>query len=95
MSFIPIIEPQRLIRLGTDLEALRAAVLAGEMPDDHAPLIEAWRLADGGWKCLLGQVTGHPLLGTTTVVTTPIVAIDGQLRWARTVNTLYRLGQRA
>jgi hypothetical protein len=63
-----------------------------------APLIEDWFLAThpvAGVSCLCGGISGHPggIQGFAT--TSPVVALDPDLRWARTISRFYRLGRRA
>jgi len=63
-----------------------------------APSIDNWYVDfyPGGREiCLVGKVTGHPHLGDQVVTTSPIVAIDPHLQWARTHGRFYRMGKRA
>jgi hypothetical protein len=88
----------RLETLIADLERLAS----GWRPDAtmlaEAPVIEDW-YADHypGTRdvCLVGKVTGHPVLGNKFVTTSPVMAIDPQFQWARSHSRFYRLGKRA
>jgi hypothetical protein len=88
----------RLKALIADLKRLAS----GWRPDAtmlaEAPVIEDW-YADHypGTRnvCLVGKVTGHPVLGDQIVTTSPVVAIDPQYQWARSHSRFYRLGKRA
>lgn len=58
-----------------------------------APLLNEWRLVG---VCLHGQVVGHPRLGDRpNVRTSAVIALEVEAGWARTLNTLYRLGRHA
>jgi hypothetical protein len=87
----------RLKALIADLKKLAS----GWRPDAtmlaEAPVIEDWYadLYPGTRNvCLVGKVTGHPVLGDQIVTTSPVMAIDPQYQWARTHNRFYRLGKR-
>jgi len=43
--------------------------------------------------CLAGLVTGHPLLPPDYITTSPLIALDPTLAWARTMSRFYRLDQ--
>ncbi|WP_363321399.1 DUF6634 family protein [Parvibaculum sp.] len=45
-----------------------------------------------GIIALQGKVTGHPLLGVTTAVTSDLCVFAPDLGWARTLSRYYRLG---
>jgi Family of unknown function (DUF6634) len=88
----------RLRALIADLKRLAS----GWRPDAtmlaKAPVIEDWyadHYPDTRDVCLVGKVTGHPILGDKIVTTSPVMAIDPQYQWARTHNRFYRLGKRA
>lgn len=87
-------QEQQIIRLA--LRALAAAE-AGPTPTDltDAPLIELWQvlLNPRGAPVLYGYASGHPNLGTQTVRTSWLIAIDRDAGWARTLNRYYRLGR--
>lgn len=62
---------------------------------DHAPLLERWSFATIRRPCLIGGVTGHPLLGDSSrIQTSELFAIDPSAGWARTLSRYYRLGSR-
>lgn len=58
-----------------------------------AAVLENWffarSLASTG---LCGEASGHPVLTAGLTMTSPIISIDIEAGWARTFNTLYRLG---
>ena len=64
-----------------------------------APLLERWRFAFVRRErrpSLVGSVIGHPLLGDRPdVVTSMLLALDPDRRWARTHSRIYRLGAEA
>jgi hypothetical protein len=88
----------RLKALIADLKKLATGWTPDATMLAEAPIIEDW-YADiyPGTRnvCLVGKVTGHPVLGNKVVTTSPVVAIDPQYQWARTHNRFYRLGGRA
>lgn len=84
--------------------------LGGETPSPlelaNAPLLEDWSMAIVLIKrdaeelhmlpVLVGRVAGHPEHGdATNIETSQLVWLDRELRWARTWNRVYRLGERA
>jgi hypothetical protein len=86
----------RLRCLADDLD--RIAVGRAPTPADleHAPLLVDWKLTlTLSGLSLIGFVAGHPLLGTKTIVTSPLWVLDRDLHWARTLSRFYRLGVRA
>lgn len=91
MTFHPLFDPSRLIDLGNRLLVLQEASTNGHIDLSACPTLTSWEFADAHWSGLAGQVVGHPRLGTGNILTTPLIAIDTDLRWARTLNTLYRL----
>jgi len=64
-----------------------------------APLLERWRFAFARGErgpSLVGTVIGHPRLGDRPgVVTSMLLALDPDRRWARTHSRIYRLGAEA
>lgn len=78
---------------------LRAAVRLkrGEVPTDaelaNAPLLSGWVLGQeyGAFYRLGGYVSGHPLLPDGWCWTSPVLFLEPDRRWARTVSRLYRL----
>jgi hypothetical protein len=91
-------QPVRLKALIADLKKLASGWRPDATTLAEAPLIEDW-YADHypGTRnvCLVGKVTGHPVLGNKVVTTSAVMAIDPQYQWARTHSRFYRLGKRA
>ncbi|WP_045389935.1 DUF6634 family protein [Falsirhodobacter sp. alg1] len=60
---------------------------------DSAPDLDLWRpqITVIGELVLEGDVRGHPILGNNTIITSPVIALDPDDRWARTVSSWYRL----
>ncbi|RXH16923.1 hypothetical protein [Bradyrhizobium guangzhouense] len=77
--------------------------LRGEQPIAErlaaSPRLEGWAVKIGRGRseyemALLGRVTGHPRTPDGShVATTPVIWLDRKRRWARTLNTLYALGE--
>lgn len=78
--------------------------LRGEQPPAErlaaGPRLEGWALKIGRGPggedemALLGRVSGHPRMPDgTEATTTPVIWFDHKHRWARTLNTLYALGE--
>jgi hypothetical protein len=63
---------------------------------DAAPRLNDWvaMLTPMGVQ-LMGQVSGHPLLGDRAAITSPVWIADPQGRWVRTLSRFYRLGSPA
>ncbi|MEH2499575.1 hypothetical protein V1294_006054 [Bradyrhizobium sp. AZCC 1678] len=89
-------------KLHNDFEAY----LRGEDPPPDelatAPRIDQWvpaisRGPDGNYRMtLVGMMIGHPTLTNgRRIETSPLVWIDGQSRWARTMSRVYVLGEPA
>jgi len=85
-------------QINAGLEAA-ARLHAGELPSDaelaDAPVLDLWAFEPigGGLVRLVGIVHGHPILDDGPCTTSPLLAIDPQRMWARTVSRLYRLGK--
>jgi hypothetical protein len=59
----------------------------------QAPLLQDWSLATLLCPCLIGRVTGHPLLGDRpNIHTSQIIAFDTERGWVRTWSRFYKLG---
>lgn len=60
---------------------------------EHAPELDLWRpqITVIGELVLEGDVRGHPILGDKAIITSPVIALDPDERWARTVSGWYRL----
>jgi hypothetical protein len=85
----------------TVAEGLRAAIRLkrGHLPTDAemaaAPRLCAWVIQpfeNGLVSKMLGIVENHPSVPDGVCVTSALLAIDPDRRWARTVSRLYRLG---
>ncbi|WP_323715872.1 DUF6634 family protein [Paracoccus aminovorans] len=80
-------------------KVLRAIAAAEAGPSEadlaQAPVLSDWKAAisPGGHVMLWGEVTDHPLLGTTSITTSQLIAIDAEAGWARTASRWYRLGR--
>lgn len=60
---------------------------------EDAPLINNWSLSTRPESCLLGSVSGHPLIGQNRpAITSGIYAIDRDAGWVRTWSRFYLLG---
>jgi hypothetical protein len=82
----------RLRRLADDLDRIAGGTAPTPADLAHTPLLVDWRmLLTGSGLCLAGFVAGHPLLGTKTIATSPVWALDPKLCWARTLSRFYRL----
>lgn len=76
------------------LAALERGPTAEDLVD--APLAELWipAIKDGtNLPVLWGHVTGHPLLETCSVRTSPLLGLSRKAGWARTFSQWYRLGE--
>ncbi|WP_371170032.1 DUF6634 family protein [Aliiroseovarius sp. 2305UL8-7] len=61
-----------------------------------APRLERWRtVTDRNSTRLRGEVTGHPILFDQRIVTSPLLALDQDKKWARTISRYYVLGEPA
>jgi hypothetical protein len=59
---------------------------------EDAPELDDWIAVESPYGvCLVGTVTGHPLLPDGVVRTSLLVAIADDRTWARTLNRYYRL----
>lgn len=59
---------------------------------EAAPLIDEYQIAPRPSQALSGRAYKHPLLGSTSVLTSELWAIAPSLGWARTWSRFYRLG---
>ncbi len=79
--------------LCADLEWLRAGVVRPSLDElESAPLIDDYAFVQRGVTALQGRVTNHPLIGTTTAITSDLYVFAPDLGWARTFSRYYRLG---
>ncbi len=59
---------------------------------EDAPELDGWVAVESPHGvCLVGTVTGHPLLPDGVIRTSLLVAIAEDQTWARTLNRFYRL----
>ncbi|WP_313352518.1 DUF6634 family protein [Paracoccus sp. (in: a-proteobacteria)] len=78
-------------------KVLRAIAAAEAGPSEadlvQAPVLSDWKAAisPSGHIMLWGEVTDHPLLGTASITTSQLIAIDPEAGWARTASRWYRL----
>jgi hypothetical protein len=80
--------------LAVDMERIRngSSPTAAEL--ERAPTLDRWRaiVTPVGVR-LTGRVRGHPRLGDTTALISPLWAADDEDRWVRTLSRFYRLGK--
>lgn len=86
--------PDQRIQLNRAVVALDAAdrkPTADEL--GAAPVLDFWQplLDPGKMPLLFGCVTKHPTLGSTTMTSSRLVAIDRVSGWARTISRWYQL----
>lgn len=81
-----------------DLNRAIAAISAAERgPTSEelasAPRLDFWQplLDPGAMPLLFGEVTDYPKLGTTTMSSSRLIAIDRKAGWAGTISRWYRL----
>lgn len=80
-------------------KVLRAITAAEAGPSEadlaQAPVLSDWKAAISpcGHIMLWGEVVYHPLLGTASITTSQLIAIDREAGWARTASRWYRLGR--
>ncbi len=85
-------EASRLEALAADLRQLAAVGMPTPEDLSKAPLLEAWAMTSRPVLCLVGTVTGHPMLDGPRCRTSDLWAFAPTVGWARTLNRLYRLG---
>lgn len=100
----PFLDPRRITsRLSKSLQLLAddcallehdAAFVSARL--STAPLLDRYCPTIGPLGVrLIGDVTGHPLLGTRTIVTSQLWFADPHGQWIRTMSRFYRLGRPA
>ncbi|HEY9216110.1 MAG TPA: DUF6634 family protein [Ancylobacter sp.] len=83
----------RLRALATDCERLRQRGSVSPIELQSAPRIDDWVIMQTPLGIqLMGNVTGHPLLGDRAAVTSPLWFADAGGAWIRTLSRFYRLG---
>lgn len=85
-------ELARLKALYIDLERLKLGAPPSFDELENAPFIDDYVFVQRGVTALAGEITGHPLLGTTSGITSDLYAFAPGLGWARTHSRLYKLG---
>ncbi|WP_312529541.1 DUF6634 family protein [Paracoccus sp. (in: a-proteobacteria)] len=88
--------PDQSRQLNRALDAIRAAErepTAAEL--SASPRMTFWRqmLDHRNMPVLWGEVTDHPKLGTTSMTSSRLIALDRAAGWARTISRWYRLGK--
>jgi hypothetical protein len=83
---------ERLRSLADDVERMRSGEGPSAAQLDSAPVIREWELRRASAVRLVGRVSGHPVLGSTTAMTSQIWAVDERGTWVRSLNRFYRLG---
>jgi hypothetical protein len=86
----PLLTASLLRRLADDLEGLTMFQPSAEIID-VAPVLSNWRVGSRAAPCLIGDVEGHPVLGSCEAITSELFAIDRSKGWARTATRYYRL----
>lgn len=88
------LEIERLTRLVADLRMFCATKAPDSSGLATAPMLDRWLVTSRPAYCLVGEVSGHPLLAGSGrgVVTSDLALIDGERGWARTRSRWYRLG---
>lgn len=84
-------EIERLRNLADDLERIEAGDLPTAQDLATAPLMENYQIGQRAAPVLIGDVHGHPRIGTTVAITTTLWAYAPSLGWARTQSRFYRL----
>lgn len=85
---------QRLRAMCDDVDAVLAGLPPTERLLARAPLLTGWEAAPYEAICLIGQVSGHPLIDDGPLRSSQVYMIDPDQRWARTISRFYRLGTR-
>jgi hypothetical protein len=101
MRLFPFLDPthvtldlgRRLRALADDCDRLEHGRSVSPVLLQKAPLLEDWvpAITPQGVQ-LVGQVTGHPLLGDCAAATTALWFADPNGAWARSLSRFYRLG---
>ncbi|WP_370447755.1 DUF6634 family protein [Roseomonas gilardii] len=85
-------EADRLERLARDLRRIADGTGPTSEEVAAAPVIDAWAWAERTLPCLVGRGSGHPRLGSGSVLTTEVWAADQTAGWVRTLGRWYVLG---
>ncbi|MFC5738825.1 DUF6634 family protein [Sinirhodobacter huangdaonensis] len=93
---MPMLSPYDRVWLDRALVAIAAAEKGPSKSDlSTAPKLNLWipQVNYRGELVLEGEVKAHPILGDDVIITSPLIALDPDRRWARTTSRWYRLGQ--
>src|SRR5260370_461490 len=84
---------RRLRDLADDVGRIRNGSAPSDAVLAEAPAIRDWHseITPVGLR-LIGRVSGHPRLGSTTAMTSQVWAADERGTWIQTLNRFYRLG---
>jgi hypothetical protein len=97
------LDPSELIDEANRFESLRDDFMLaakGELPSGlsykDAPFIEGWAIVHMTVPCLVGYVSGHPVLpgDRRTIATSQAWLMSSDHDWLRTQSRWYRLGRR-
>lgn len=87
---------KRAADMARDIDLLASGWRPDERVLAEAPLISCWSVVECGQGpaiAMVGMVAGHPRFpGIRPVLTSPLIAVDLEGRWARTEGRFYRLG---
>lgn len=83
----------RLASLLDDFQRLELGEFPHPAELERAPFIDEYVPVVRPVPCLVGRVTGHPLVGPGPVMTSDLWMVAEELGWARTLSRLYRLGR--
>lgn len=89
-----ILTPYKRLWLDRALVSITAAEAGPSALElDSAPELDLWRpqITVIGQLVLEGDVRGHPTLGDKAIITSPVIALDPDAHWAKTVSRWYRL----
>lgn len=90
------LSPYNRMWLDRALVAIAAAEVGPSAFELHAaPELDLWipQVNIIGELVLEGEVKAHPILGNDAITTSPLIALDPDRKWARTVSRWYRLGR--
>lgn len=76
-------------RLEHDTKFVAAKLHTAPLLENYAPIIGPLGIR------MIGDVTGHPLFGTRSVITSQVWFADPEGHWIRTLSRFYRLGRPA
>ncbi|WP_390633829.1 DUF6634 family protein [Oryzibacter oryziterrae] len=87
----------RLERLLADLRHLRDRGEPDEVSLHVAPVLDGWSIAFASVPCLVGCVTGHPILAGAGryIATSDLCVVSARGKWGRTRSRYYQLGSKS